>query len=137
MPVRETCLHEFLRNLTHQGNSFATAKKYGREAAAFAAWLGGGADGGAGRRVPGSFDNLPHHDWGQRGGIRPEQALCLFRAAGLPPPGPAGAAAALSGRGAGADPEGIQAAPHRRPAEKAGAAAPGHGGYLRYRHPSV
>lgn len=41
MPVRETCLHEFLLNLTQQGSSCATAKKYVREAATFVAWLGG------------------------------------------------------------------------------------------------
>ena len=64
---------DFTAELRGQGHGPATVVKYHREAAAFAAWLGEEEpDGGAGRGIPGPPDGLPHHDWGQWGGIRPE-----------------------------------------------------------------
>ena len=130
MFITGTELTAFAAVLKTQGHGPATVVKYRREAAAFAAWLG--EEELTAERAAEYRDRLTacRTATGANGAVSALNKFFAFlgrqdcRLRGLP-------------GGAGADPGGVQAAPHRRPAEEAGTAAPGHGGHLRYRHPSV
>ena len=129
---------DFAAELRGQGHGPATVVKYHREAAAFAAWLG--EEELTAERAAEYRDHLItcRTTTGANGAVSALNKLFAFlgrqdcRLRGLPVQ-----RRLCRDEGPGADPGGVQAPPHRRPAEKAGAAAPGHGSYLRYRHPSV